>query len=326
VTNINATLIFMDITFGVDVGGTKIAAGVVDEKGEILHETREETPRDSDEIASIVAMMYENAAQKYPEISAIGVGVPGLVSQNRTDIDFTANVNWRNYPLGKIVSESINDAVPVYVENDANSAGWAEFKFGVAKDARDMMMVTVGTGLGGAIVIDNKLIRGRWGSAAEFGHMRLVPHGINCACGLRGCFEQYVSGSAMTRQAKMRAVQEPENAQILLKYADSDVNNITGPLIGRAANEGDPLSIHIIQDTGRWLGEGCASLAALLDTEVIVIGGGVADHGDALLDPARVAFSAHLTMRGYRKEPKLVRAEFGNKAGIVGAAMLAREK
>jgi glucokinase len=316
----------MKKTLGVDVGGTKIAAGVVTEQGKILYEMREDTPDNASKIDIEIAAMYKEAVSKYPDIEAIGIGAPGFISEDRKVINFAPNVNWRNYPLSANISKLIDNAIPVLIDNDANVAGWAEFKYGVAKDAQDMVMVTVGTGVGGAIVISNRLIRGRWGAAAEIGHMRLIPHGIPCGCGLRGCWEQYASGTALVRQTRLRAAQEPENAIELLKNAAGNVSNITGPMITIAAEAGDKLSREMLRETGMWLGEGCASLAAVLDPEVIVIGGGVIAAGDMLLDPAREAFKSHLTSRGYRKEASLIRAEFGNDAGIVGAGALAFER
>jgi glucokinase len=313
-------------TLGVDVGGTKIGAGVVDESGKILYEMRESKPQNTALIDELIAKMYRNAVRECSDIQAIGIGVPGFVSEDRRTIKFAPNIPWRNHNLADKVSSLIGNEVPVMIDNDANVAGWAEFLFGVAKSAKDMVMVTVGTGIGGAIVIGNKLLRGHWGFAAEIGHMRLVPHGIPCNCGLRGCWEKYASGSAMVSYGKARAAQEPEIASELLRYANGDVNNITGPMITIAAEAKDSLSISLLHETGRWLGEGCAILVSVLDPEVIVIGGGVVEAGELLLAPARDALRAHLTARGHRQEAKIIAAKFGNSAGIVGAAALAWEK
>jgi glucokinase len=309
-------------TLGIDIGGTKIAAGVVDSKGKILFEQREPTPSVLADLDAVIADMYRKAKQQYPAIKAIGIGAPGFIAEDRRTVSFAPNVSWRNYPLADNIQKLVGDDVKIVVENDANVAGWAEFTHGVAKDATDMVMVTVGTGLGGAIVISNRLIRGRWGFAAEIGHMRLIPHGIPCGCGLRGCWEQYASGSAMVRETKRLAAQQPERAIELLKYAGGDVSKITGPMITIAAEAGCELSLYILRETGRWLGEGCADLAALLDPEVIVIGGGVVEAGDLLLSSARRSFAAHLTGRGHRIQADLIPAYFGNDAGMVGSAAL----
>lgn len=311
-------------TLGIDIGGTKIAAGVVDVNGKILYEMREETPSSSEAIDETIATMYKNAKNKFDDIIGVGIGVPGFISEDRRTINFAPNIcNWKNYPLAENIETLIKNDVPVFVENDANVAGWAEFIFGVAKGSSDMLMLTIGTGLGGAIVIDNKLIKGYHGAAAEIGHMRLVPHGIPCGCGLRGCWEQYASGSALVRKTKMDAFQRPEVAVELLKLANGDIENITGPMITQLAKAGDQFCINMLAELGRWIGEGCSSLVALLDPNVIVIGGGVIAAGDLILNTARHTFSSHLTGRGHRKEAELVPAQFGNDAGIVGAAALA---
>lgn len=310
-------------TLGIDIGGTKIAGGIVDEKGNVLHEFRAETPSDSNNIDEVIAVMYRNALQITKDIIGIGIGVPGFVSEDRRTINFAPNIRWIDYPLAANVEKIVNDELPIYVENDANVAGWAEFIFGVAKDADDMVMLTVGTGLGGAIVQNNKLLKGRWGAAAEIGHMRLIPHGIPCGCGLRGCWEQYASGTALVRHTKMHAIQRPEIATNLLKLAQGEIENITGAMITQAAREGDRFCCNMLSELGKWLGEGCSSLVALLDPEMIVVGGGVIAAGDLLLGPAEHAFKSHLTGRGHRREAEIVPAQFGNDAGIVGAAALA---
>ena len=210
------------------------------------------------------------------------------------------------------------------VENDANAAGWAEFRFGVGRDVEDMLLLTIGTGLGGAVVVAGRLVLGAWGVAAEVGHMRVVPDGQQCGCGLRGCWEQYASGTALVREARAVAWSEPARAARLLEIAGGDVNLITGPSVTLAAVDGDPLSRELLAEVGRWIGEGSASVAAVLDPALVVIGGGVASAGDLVLLPAREAFVAHLSARGYRPEARIEIASMGNEAGIVGAADLAR--
>ena len=173
------------------------------------------------------------------------------------------------------------------VENDANAAAWGEFSFGAGHDVDDLLLVTVGTGIGGGIVLDGELYRGAFGVAAEIGHMRVVPDGLLCGCGNRGCFEQYASGSALVREARAAARAGALLARDLLDRAGGDPDQITGPLITEAARAGDPFAIELLATTGRWLGEGIASLTAVLDPAVVVIGGGVSEAGDLLLDPVR---------------------------------------
>ena len=309
---------------GVDIGGTKIAIGVVDEEGRILSKVRVET--DADDVASIdraIADACNELAASYP-VGAIGVAAAGFVSSDRTTMAFAPNIAWRDYPLGTKIAELVEVDVPVVVENDANAAGWAEFRFGAGRDADDMLMLTVGTGLGGAIVVNRELVRGRWGVAAEVGHMRVVPGGHYCGCGHEGCWEQYASGRALVRDARAAVVALPHLAGRLLELAGGDRRKLEGPHVTQAAQEGDPLAVSLIAKLGRWIGEGAASVTALLDPELIVVGGGVAAAGDLLLLPARAGFESQLSALGHRPGARIELAEQGNEAGMGGAADLAR--
>ena len=210
------------------------------------------------------------------------------------------------------------------MENDANAAGWAEFRFGAGRDVRDMLLLTIGTGLGGAIVIDGRLLRGWAGVAAEVGHMRVVPDGHACGCGHDGCWEQYASGRALVREAKAALVNDQDRATRLLELAGGDPNHLKGPQVTKAARDGDPLALELLTTLGRWIGEGAASVAAIVDPALVVIGGGVADAGELLLKPVREGFENQLSARGHRPVAAIAVASLGNKAGIVGAADLAR--
>ncbi|MFS0702711.1 ROK family glucokinase [Cellulomonas sp. 179-A 4D5 NHS] len=309
---------------GVDIGGTKIAAGVVDEEGAILAQTRRATqPDDAGSIDRAIAEIYAELSESY-EVGAIGLAAAGFVASDRSGVLFAPNLAWRNYPLRDRVAELVGPDVRIVVENDANAAGWAEFRFGVGRDVDDMLMLTVGTGLGGAIMIGGQLVRGAWGVAAEVGHMRVVPGGHYCGCGHEGCWEQYASGSALVRDAQAAVITQPERAVRLLELAGGDAEKLVGPHVTDAAQEGDPLAVELFTELGRWIGEGSASVAALLDPELIVVGGGVGAAGDLLLAPARQAFGEQLSARGYRPEARIELAAMGNDAGIVGAADLAR--
>jgi glucokinase len=309
---------------GVDIGGTKIAVGVVDEAGKILAKVRRETV--ADDVADIDRAIADACAElaKEYEVGAIGLAAAGFVSPDRRSVLFAPNIAWREYPLAERIESLLDVDVPVVVENDANAAGWAEFRFGAAREATDMLMLTVGTGLGGAIVVDRELVRGKWGVAAEVGHMRVVPGGHYCGCGHEGCWEQYASGTALVRDAKQAAIAQPERAERLIELAGGDVAGLEGPHVTQAAQEGDGLAVELLATLGRWIGEGSASVAALLDPELIVIGGGVGAAGDLLLLPVRKAYEAQLSALGHRPVAQIDLAEHGNEAGIIGAADLAR--
>jgi glucokinase len=211
------------------------------------------------------------------------------------------------------------------VDNDANASAWAEARFGAARGYRDVMLVALGTGIGAAIIIGGELYRGRWGMAGEPGHVRVVPDGRLCGCGNRGCWEQYCSGNALVAEAREFARRTPGGAIRLLQLGGGTPEGISGPVITQAATEGDPAALRCFQTVGGWLGQGLADLAAILDPACFVIGGGVSEAGELLLDPARIAFERALTGRGYRPLAEIKVAQLGEDAGIVGAADLARE-
>jgi glucokinase len=310
------------VAIGVDVGGTKIAGGVVDEAGAIIARTRRDTPSTDPSaiVDNIVSVVQE--LRRGRSVDAVGVGSPGFVDAARSTVLFAPNIAWRNVAVRDQVVAATE--LPVVVENDANAAAWGEFRFGAAEDVDDMVCVTVGTGIGGGLVLNGAVYRGAHGVAAELGHVRVVPNGHMCGCGNRGCLEQYASGSALIREARALASAGTVFAARLLELAGGDPEKITGPMVTGAARDGDGASRELLTDLGRWLGEGLASFAAILDPAVFVIGGGVSAAGDLLLAPATDAFRRNLTGRGYRPEAEIRVATLGNDAGIVGAADLAR--
>jgi glucokinase len=312
----------MALTVGVDVGGTKIAGGVVDESGAILATARRESPATDREAISIDIADLVAELRGSHDITAVGIGAAGFVDSERSTVMFAPNLAWRDEPLRRDLEE--RTGLHVVVENDANAAAWGEFTFGAGEDVSDSLLVTVGTGVGGGIVLNGELHRGAFGVAAEIGHMRVVPDGRLCGCGNRGCWEQYASGKALVRDTRHKARQGVLIARSLLDRAGGDVDEITGPLITEAAGEGDAFAQEQLAALGRWIGEGIASLAAVLDPAVVVIGGGVSEAGDLLLEPVRAHFRANLTGRHYRPELEVRAAVLGNKAGMIGAADLAR--
>jgi glucokinase len=308
---------------GVDIGGTKIAAGVVDEDGTIVAQTRRDTdPTDAQSVDDGVIDACRELLDEH-EVGAIGLAAPGFVSSDQATVLLCPNLPWRDHPLRERVAAGLGVSVPIVVENDANAAGWAEFRFGVGRDVDDMLLLTIGTGLGGALVVGGRLVRGAFGVAAEVGHMRVVPDGHLCGCGLHGCWEQYASGRALVRSARSAATNTPEAARRMLQLSGG--RKIQGPAITAAAQEGDPLAVSLLAELGRWIGEGSASVAALLDPALVVIGGGVGAAGDLLLEPTRAAFLGALSARGFRPEARIALASMGNDAGIVGAGDLARQ-
>lgn len=313
----------MALTIGIDVGGTKIAAGVVNDDGELITMVRKPTPAaDAQSILdTILAVVAE--LRKVHDVEAIGVGAPGFIDTSRSSVMFAPNVNWRNEPLAMKISSATG--LPTILENDANAAAWGEYKFGAAKGRDSAVVVTVGTGIGGGIIINGKLLRGSYGFAGEIGHMNMVPDGLLCGCGEKGCWEMYSAGTALVSYARAHARKSSERGSRLLELADGNPSAISGLNITQAAREGDGLALECFAEVGKWLGQGMADLAASLDPEVFVLAGGVSEAGDVLLSPARRQFEERLTARMFRQLPPIILAQLGNEAGIIGAADLARE-
>ena len=314
----------MGLSIGIDVGGTKVLGGVVDESGVVLARARKDTPRQGGKALTqtIAETVKELMAQH--KVKSVGVSAAGFVSSDRKTMLATPNIaDWDDVDLDSELKSLIG--LPIVIENDANAAAWGEAKFGAGRNQNHMMMLTVGTGIGGGIVVDGQLYRGAFGTAAEFGHMRVVPEGHICGCGARGCFEQYASGNALLRHAREAINASPEVARNLLSRGDGTVAGLTGQIITQAAQEGDPIALAAFNTTGQWLGAGIASLAVLLDPACVVIGGGVIDAGEILLAPTRESLERTMPFAGKHPYPELIAAELGNDAGLVGVADLARE-
>jgi glucokinase len=306
----------------VDIGGTKVAAGVVDERGAILASTYRDTPADDvQQIEDAIAAVVAELTGSY-DVKAIGVGAAGFIDAQRATVMFAPNLAWRDEPLQESLQRRLG--LVVVVENDANAAAWAEVRFGAGRGSEHVVALTVGTGIGGGIVIKGQLVRGQFGAAAEVGHVRVVPDGRLCGCGLRGCWEQYASGRALAREALELVRCAPEKAGALLRLAGGHPERITGEMITQAALAGDGMALRCFDVVGTWLGRGLAGLAAILDPGLFVIGGGVSAAGEILRAPASVAFAASLTGHGHRPVAELRIAELGPDAGLVGAADLAR--
>jgi glucokinase len=311
------------LAIGIDIGGTKVAAGVVDDNGNVLARARRRTPtRDPAHLVDVVGEIARQLLAEH-EVTCIGVGAAGWVDADRKTVLFAPNLAWRDTPLREQITEKLD--LPVVVENDANAAAWGEYRFGAGAGAKDVIVVTIGTGIGCGIVIDDRLYRGAFGIAGEPGHMRVVPGGRRCGCGNHGCWEQYCSGTALVRAAQEIATQRPHEGERLRQIA-GEIDAIDGTAVMRAAQEGDPAAVDCFQEVGRWLGQGLADLAVILDPDRFVVGGGVADAGELLLAPARDTFGSVLSGRGHRPGAEIVGAKLGSEAGLIGAADLARHE
>ncbi len=310
------------LAIGIDIGGTRVKAGVVDVYGQVVERLDRATPTHSPEATEDVIADIVGDLRGRHHVRAVGIGAAGFIDENRSTVLFAPHLAWRREPLRARLVERLR--MRVVVENDANAAAWAEYRFGAAQGEDSVVLVTLGTGIGGGIVAHGLLERGRHGVAGEFGHMTLVPEGRRCECGDRGCWEQYAGGSALARSARELASSGTPLAGALLDAVDGRADQLSGRVVSRCADEGDPAAEGLLRETGEWLGMGLANLAAALDPGMLVVGGGVSAAGDRLMEPARRTFAQSLTGRGYRPSPRIEVAALGNDAGFIGAADLAR--
>jgi glucokinase len=295
---------------GVDVGGTKVLAVelageagdlVVASSAQVLMPGRSASDAD---IEKVVAQAALDVAAGRP-LSGVGVSAAGLVDRAGERVRFAAHLPWRDAPVRDRLEERIG--APVVLENDANCAAHAELVAGALRGVSSALLITVGTGIGGAVVLDGRVVRGANGMAGEFGHVQAVPDGLECECGLRGCWEQYCSGRALERVMRVALG-----------------SHLDGPEVADLARGGHPVARQAFATVGTWLGVGIAGLVSAFDPETVVVGGGVSAVGDLLLEPARRGLLDSLQATAHRDIPTLVATRFGPEAGAVGAALLAR--
>ena len=308
--------------FALDIGGTKIACGIYDENLDLVREWKVPTGKSLSDIEGAVLKACRRA-QEEEGIAAIGISAAGNIKPDRRTIAFSTNIPcWIDYPFAEIIEGEFK--VPVIIENDANAAGWAEFAHGSGQGSSNMVMVTLGTGMGGALVLNKELYRGSFGMAGEVGHLPMVSSGLPCGCGLFGCAEKYASGTALETLAKQAVRRDPEAGEKLLELCEGDPDRITGSLVFAAAEAGDELSLSIFRETGAWLGKTLAAISAVLDPDVYVLGGSAAT--PLLLSEARAAYPKFLQASSFRPHAEIKLAKFSGDAGMIGAADLALRK
>lgn len=306
---------------GIDIGGTKIAGALVSESGEILRTLKRPTPA-GDPVAivqNVVELVTELGDGE--DVIAAGVAAAGFVDATQSIVYYAPNINWRGEPFRDHLAQLL-PGLDITIDNDANAAGWAEYRFGVGRGCTDMTLLTIGTGVGGAVIVDGNLLRGGFGAAGEIGHLRVVPGGLPCGCGQRGCIEQYGSGRSLLRYAN--DIADAGGIGLNLAAARDAAGQLDGTIVGGLIEDHDPGALAALRELGSWLGQASASIGAVLDPQLFVFGGGVAAAGELLLEPIREAFLTHLPARGFHPEPTFAVAELVNDAGVVGAADLAR--
>ena len=302
---------------GIDVGGTKCLGVVLDDDGTILAEERRPTPKETDEL---VARLCELSELLGPADS-IGVGVPGLVTRQGMLRAAPHITKVADLPLRDLVADRLDrDLDEVTIDNDATCALLAESTIGAAQGARDAVLVTLGTGIGGGVLAGGVIQRGSNGFVGEMGHMVIDPDGPDCPCGRRGCWERFASGSALARFGRLAA--EAGEVPAVVALAGGDPTKVTGEHVTAAARAGDEAALAILDGFGRWVGIGLVNLTNLLDPELFVLGGGLVELRDLIVEPIRHWLGQLLYAPSYRPHPRLEIARLGQRAGAVGAAML----
>ena len=310
---------------GVDVGGTSVKAGVVDEAGHILSKGSTPTLAERSyewvirDIADLCLRVMERADTGLDEIAAIGVGVPGICDMKTGVIPFCTNLGWHNVPFVSELRSHIDK--PVFVDNDATVAGLAESVAGVSAGTGSSVFITLGTGVGGGIIINGKPYSGAHGVGSEIGHMILKMDGEPCTCGNAGCFERYASATAIIREARRALKANPKS--LLMEACGNDPEALNAKIVIDCAKEGDETAVRVFGEYVRALALGIVSIINCLDPEVIVLGGGVSAAGDFLLDAVREAMKPHIFYKDMPYADVRI-ARLGSDAGIIGAAMLGR--
>jgi glucokinase len=311
---------------GLDVGGTNFVAGIVDENYNIIAKERisAKTGDTVDELVYSMAEVSKKAMQKanlsLDDISSWGICMPSNINP-KTNLLVHANCfGWKNIPIYDYLKKHI--PLPIYIANDANGATYGEILAGSANQYSTALMLTLGTGVGGGIIIDNKIYAGADNMGAELGHTKLVYNGNQCTCGQKGCLEAYCSATALIRTTVEAVRKEPSS--LILELVENDEKNINGEIICNAAIEGDPLAIRLLDDYTSYLAAGISSLVVIFRPEVIMLGGGIAHAGDLILKPVNEKLKAYTHAGDEIGVPPVVCASLGNDAGIIGAAFLER--
>lgn len=308
---------------GIDLGGTNIVAGVVDEEYNIIAKasTKTNCPRPEKEIADDMARMalqaVENAGLTIDQIEWVGIGTPGIANSSTGIIEYSNNLGFRNTPMVKYIQETIDK--PVFIENDANAAAYGEYVAGAAKGAKNAVCITLGTGVGGGIIIDGKIYAGSNFAGAEIGHTVIEVDGAQCSCGRKGCFEAYSSATGLIRMTKEAIAENP--GCTMAKMAE-ERGKVTARTSFDSMREGDPVAKAVVDKYIKYLAAGITNTINIFQPDILCIGGGVCNEGDPLLLPMKALVKEEVYTRNSEKNTEIVIAKLGNDAGIIGAAFL----
>ncbi len=311
---------------GIDLGGTNIVAGVVDKKFNIIAraECKTAIPRPESDVCDSMAKVAKEAIRKaklkMEDIAQIGIGVPGAVNPETRIVETSPNLLFQNWEVSKMMEERLNKYVKI--ENDANAAAWGEFLAGSAKGCKNAVAITLGTGVGGGIIIDGKLYSGSNFAGAELGHMVIVKDGKECGCGRKGCWESYASATALINMTKEAIRNEKAEFSYMLKAVDGDLNNVTGKTPFDAMLAGDTTGKAVVDQYVSYLATGIVNVINIFQPDVLCVGGGVCKQGENLLAPVRAIVEKERITKHNDKQTVICTATLGNDAGIIGAACL----
>ncbi len=315
----------MKYYIGIDLGGTNIKAGVVSENFEIIAKTSIKTncPRPSEEImddmAKVSLMAVEQAGLTMNDIEWVGIGTPGIANSSTGIVEYSCNLDFHDVPMAEYLSKKLDK--PVFVDNDANAAAYGEFVAGAAKGANNAVAVTLGTGVGGGIIIDGKIYSGSNFAGAELGHEVIVVDGAQCSCGRKGCFEAYSSASGLIRMTK-EAMEEDKDS-IMWPMSEED-GHVSGRLAFNAMRKGDASAKKVVDKYIKHLAAGVTKIINTFQPDILCLGGGVCNEGDPLILPLKELVKSEVYSKNSKKNTEIVIAKLGNDAGLIGAAFLGK--
>lgn len=309
---------------GIDIGGTGVKAGIVNENGEIVARNKIVTDTASgankiiDDIAKQVFALVNDNGYSMDDIQAIGVGCPGAINSKTGVVDYSNNLYWEKVPLVSLLEEKTGKTVKV--SNDANVAALGESKFGAGKNYNDVILITLGTGVGGGVIIDNKLFEGNESKGTELGHTVIIKGGEPCTCGRRGCLEAYASATALIRETKN--AMKKDASTYMWKYCNNDIDSVNGLTAFESAKMGDALAKEVVNNYIECLGEGLVNFVNIFRPQAIMLGGGVSAQGEYLTNPLNEYIKKNAYGGDNAPPVDIVIASLGNDAGIIGAASL----
>ena len=309
---------------GIDLGGTNIVAGVVDENYKIIATAKRKTncPRPADEIISDMAAVsleaVEAAGLKLEDIDSAGVGTPGAINPSDGIVCYANNLEFYDVPMAQMLKE--RTGIDFYIENDANAAAYGEFVAGAGKGTKNFIMITLGTGVGGGIIIDGKIYSGSNYAGGELGHTVICVDGEMCTCGRQGCLEAYASATALIRQTKQAMIKYPKS--VMWELSDNDINKVSGRTAFDAMRKGDEAATQVVNNYINYIAVGIANNINIFQPEVIAIGGGISNEGDNLLVPLKKIVMGENYARNIKQNAEIKIAQLANDAGIIGAAFI----